>query len=149
MTSFCYLGRAAAVFLLAGSIQAAPQAKGPKGAKAAPTGPAAPAVVKRPLAHRDYDAWRSIATREMTYAGFPSRTSPPFVADRDTAAARHDVVQLVLGMRGLGVTRPGLQDVQAGRQIRDRQELAIQGSRLRPCGIDRPRLPILVDHRGI
>jgi dipeptidyl aminopeptidase/acylaminoacyl peptidase len=62
-------GRAAAVLFLAATIDAAPQAKAPaKGAKTAPAA-AAPAVAKRPLAHRDYDSWRSVATPSLSRNG--------------------------------------------------------------------------------
>ena len=61
-------GRVTAVLLFAGSIQAAPQAKPAtkekKGVQAA-----APAIVKRPLTHRDYDAWRQIATPTLSRDG--------------------------------------------------------------------------------
>ena len=57
---------AAAVILLAGGLEAAPQSKAPtKGMKA----PAAAASAKRPLAHRDYDAWRQVATPVLSRDG--------------------------------------------------------------------------------
>lgn len=58
--------RAAALILLAGVLESAPQSKGStKGQKA--SAPAAPA--KRPLAHRDYDAWRQVATPVLSRDG--------------------------------------------------------------------------------
>ena len=63
-------GRAAAAFLLfLGSLDATAQTKAPaKGTKPAPA-PTSIAVMKRPLAHRDYDAWRSIATPTLSRDG--------------------------------------------------------------------------------
>lgn len=62
-------GRVAAVLLFAGSADAGPQAKAPaKGAKAA-AAQATPAPAKRPLTHRDYDAWRQIATPVLSRDG--------------------------------------------------------------------------------
>ncbi|MBK5255858.1 MAG: S9 family peptidase [Vicinamibacteria bacterium] len=58
------LGRVAAFLFLAGSVDAAPQARGGKAAA-----PGAAAVTKRPLAHRDYDSWRSIATPVLSRDG--------------------------------------------------------------------------------
>mgnify|MGYP000629465408 CR=1 FL=1 len=61
-----FVGHAAAVLLVAGAAHGAPQAKPPvKGAKTA----AAPAAAKRPLTHRDYDAWRQIATPVLSRDG--------------------------------------------------------------------------------
>ena len=61
-------GRLAAVLFLASCLGAAAQTKAPvKGGKAA--APAAPPAAKRPLAHRDYDAWRSIATPTLSRDG--------------------------------------------------------------------------------
>ena len=58
--------RPAFALLAAVSLEAAPQAKAPaRGAKAAPV--AAPA--KRALTHRDYDAWRSVATPTLSRDG--------------------------------------------------------------------------------
>ena len=62
-------GRLAVVLCLAASLHAEPQAKAPaKGAKGG-VAPAPAALVKRPLAHRDYDAWRSIATPTLSRDG--------------------------------------------------------------------------------
>ncbi len=62
------LGRFAALFLLASCLEAAAQTKTPaRGGKAPAPGPAT--VAKRPLAHRDYDAWRSIATPTLSRDG--------------------------------------------------------------------------------
>ncbi len=63
------VGRVAAVFFLVQSIEAASQAKVAKGANAPASAPAAAAPAKRPLAHRDYDAWRSIATPVLSRDG--------------------------------------------------------------------------------
>ena len=60
------IGRVVAVVFLASPIDAAPQAKG---AKAAAPAQRAAAPAKRPLAHRDYDAWRSIATPVLSRDG--------------------------------------------------------------------------------
>ena len=63
-----HAGRAAAVTFFAVSLEAAPQAKGRKGAPASASAVAAVAA-KRPLAHRDYDGWRSIATPTVSRDG--------------------------------------------------------------------------------
>ena len=61
--------RLAAVLLLASALEAAAQTKAPaKGGKPAASA-SAPAPAKRPLAHRDYDAWRSIATPTLSRDG--------------------------------------------------------------------------------
>ncbi|MEO5762774.1 MAG: hypothetical protein ABIR28_10735, partial [Vicinamibacteria bacterium] len=59
------LVRAAAVSLLAGSWASAQTAA----AKPAVASPTSIALTKRPLAHRDYDAWRSIATPVLSRDG--------------------------------------------------------------------------------
>lgn len=60
-------GRVSAVLLLAFSLGAAAQTKATaKGGKPPAVAPAPP---KRPLAHRDYDAWRSIATPSLSRDG--------------------------------------------------------------------------------
>ena len=48
------------------------------------------------------------------------------VADRDPAGARHDVVDLVLGVRLLAIRLPGGEDVQPDAQVRDRDELQVR-----------------------
>jgi dipeptidyl aminopeptidase/acylaminoacyl peptidase len=61
--------RVAAVLFVAGSLEAAAQTKAPaRGAKAAAAA-VSPAPPKRPLAHRDYDAWRTIATPTLSRDG--------------------------------------------------------------------------------
>ncbi len=61
------VSRVAAVFLLARSMEAASKAEGAGGAR--PVAPAAAAPTKRPLAHRDYDSWRSINTPVLSRDG--------------------------------------------------------------------------------
>lgn len=63
------LGRAAAILLAAGFLEASPQTTAPaKGRKVSAAAPA-PAPVKRPLAHRDYASWRAIATPTLSRDG--------------------------------------------------------------------------------
>ena len=63
------LGRAAAFLFLAASLNASPQEKAQKkGARVTPP-VVSIAPAKRPLAHRDYDAWRSIATPTLSRDG--------------------------------------------------------------------------------
>src|SRR6185436_13716048 len=63
-----------ALLVLASCLDASAQTKAPAPAKASAPGgrtaaPSAPAIAKRPLAHRDYDAWRSIATPRLSGDG--------------------------------------------------------------------------------
>ncbi len=61
-------GRVAIALFLAASLEAAPQARDSRGQKASAPAAASQAE-KRPLAHRDYDAWRSIATPVLSRDG--------------------------------------------------------------------------------
>ena len=60
-------GRIAAVLILASCLEGAAQTK--TSAKAGKPAAAEPTQAKRPLAHRDYDAWRSIATPILSRDG--------------------------------------------------------------------------------
>lgn len=60
-------GRLAAVLFLASGLGATAQTRPP--AKAGKAEAVAPAPPKRPIAHRDYDAWRSVATPTLSRDG--------------------------------------------------------------------------------
>ena len=62
-------GRLAAVLFFCSCLGAAAQTKAPAKGGTKPATPAVPAPVKRALAHRDYDAWRSVATPTLSRDG--------------------------------------------------------------------------------